>query len=355
MQKKLIALAVAGLASTGAFAQSNVTIYGLLQPSYDFVNVDGSDDITNLNHNNSRIGFKGEEALGNGLKAVFQIEAKVKFTEEGSDDSLFGSRDSFVGLGSSAGTLTFGNHQTAYKKAADYLDPMSDSIGDYNNLMGVILTGNDEFNNRHSGSLYYTSPAFSGFQFVGSYAMGGQGDDNSSGNQGNAAEANDTWSVAAIYKNGGITGSLGYQANDRANSQGNDVSAWKIGGAYTFGNGATLGAAYEDIDAGEAQVGSSAHPSGNGDRWFIGGTFPVTGAIDLMASYIQASGDKNVGGDATNWNLGASYKFSKRTSLQAYYAVIDNDDNARFGFDAYDKVDAGADSDGFSVRLKHAF
>jgi predicted porin len=355
MQKKLIALAVAGLASTGAFAQSNVTIYGLLQPSYDFIDYEGGDNVTLLNHNNSRIGFKGEESLGNGLKAIFQLEAKAKFTVEGDDDSMFGSRDSFVGVESSLGSLTFGNHQTAYKKAADYLDPFADSIGDYNNLMGVISTGDDEFNNRHSGSLYYTSPSLSGFRLVASYAIGGTGQEDADGNDmsngaangTNFEKANDTYSVAGVYTAGGITVSLGYQENTRATSVADDISAWKIGGAYKFGNGATLGAAYEDIDGGTA---------GSADRWFIGGTFPVSSTVDLMASYTAASGDDTLGGDADAYALGASYKFSKRTSLQAYYAAVSNDSNAQFGFDADSSAAAaGEDVSGFSVRLRHSF
>ena len=99
MQKKLIALAVAGLASSAAFAQSNVTIYGLLQPSYDMMSVKGgtgttTGDVTDMAYNNSRIGFKGEEALGNGLKAIFQIESKVDLVNKGGTDGL-GDRDSF--------------------------------------------------------------------------------------------------------------------------------------------------------------------------------------------------------------------------------------------------------------------
>ena len=144
MQKKLIALAVAGLASSAAFAQSNVTIYGLLQPSYDMMDVKGgaagniTGDVTNMAYNNSRIGFKGEEALGNGLKAIFQIESKVDLVDRGADAGGLGDRDSFVGLAGAFGSLTFGKHQTAYKKMADFADPFADSIGDYNNIMAVM-------------------------------------------------------------------------------------------------------------------------------------------------------------------------------------------------------------------------
>src|SRR5512139_2089513 len=91
MQKKLIALAIAGLASTAAFAQSNVTIYGLLDYGYSYrFDARGMDSVTGgvsglpkpnsssqLNggqQSGNRLGFKGTEDLGNGLKAVFLME-----------------------------------------------------------------------------------------------------------------------------------------------------------------------------------------------------------------------------------------------------------------------------------------
>jgi predicted porin len=86
MQKKIIALAIAGLASTAAFAQSNVTIYGVVDAAYVYTGVNGGNTLnTNESHSQdtsliqsgqldgSRIGLKGTEDLGNGLKAVFVL------------------------------------------------------------------------------------------------------------------------------------------------------------------------------------------------------------------------------------------------------------------------------------------
>ena len=83
MQKKIIALAIAGLASTAAFAQSNVTIYGRMDLGAAYRTGDSGDALADLGGkyeiasgvaSGSRIGFKGVEDLGNGLKAVFQTE-----------------------------------------------------------------------------------------------------------------------------------------------------------------------------------------------------------------------------------------------------------------------------------------
>lgn len=84
MQKKLIALAVAGMASGFAAAQTNVTIYGVLDAGYLYSAGDPGPGIKGTNTFSgianglltagNRLGFKGEEALGNGLKAVFTLE-----------------------------------------------------------------------------------------------------------------------------------------------------------------------------------------------------------------------------------------------------------------------------------------
>ena len=103
MQKKLIALAVAGLASTGAFAQANVTVYGVADASFDVVKTSNATsdlgNTTRVSTNSSLIGFKGAEALGNGLTAVFQYESGVGFDNSGSSYGLLGTqRDSYVGF-----------------------------------------------------------------------------------------------------------------------------------------------------------------------------------------------------------------------------------------------------------------
>ncbi|MBK7685504.1 MAG: porin [Rhodocyclaceae bacterium] len=77
MQKKIIALAIAGLASSAAFAQTNVTVYGKIDMSYEHSSGTGGSKTTGINsggHDGSRLGFRGEEALGGGMKAIFGLE-----------------------------------------------------------------------------------------------------------------------------------------------------------------------------------------------------------------------------------------------------------------------------------------
>jgi len=160
MQKKLIALAVAGL-STAAFAQTNVTIYGVADVSAQGTNMQksvaqGSNPADggafNLKNNSSLIGFKGTEDLGNGLKGLFQIETNVNMTGQSSgqgvaantSNSNFGSlRDTYVGASSKYGTVLGGYLSTPFRSALTSFDVMPGATGDgrIENLMGGFRLG----------------------------------------------------------------------------------------------------------------------------------------------------------------------------------------------------------------------
>jgi predicted porin len=118
MQKKLIALAVASLASGAAFAQTNVTMYGIADAGYVYSQGDAAGSGTNKFSgiqsgllSGSRLGFKGEEALGNGLKAIFTLEYSLNIdnnTGVGSGSGGLNARQQFVGLAGGFGTVALG-------------------------------------------------------------------------------------------------------------------------------------------------------------------------------------------------------------------------------------------------------
>src|SRR5689334_18306793 len=96
--KKQIALGVlAAAAAGGAFAQSSVTIYGRLNITVESSKYGDEDRVGEVNDNSSRIGFKGTEDLGGGLKAGFQIEHGFDATD-GKAKSAFWNRQSEVNL-----------------------------------------------------------------------------------------------------------------------------------------------------------------------------------------------------------------------------------------------------------------
>eukprot|EP00825_Cyclidium_porcatum_P039450 TRINITY_DN4778_c0_g1_i5.p2 TRINITY_DN4778_c0_g1~~TRINITY_DN4778_c0_g1_i5.p2 ORF type:complete len:353 (-),score=54.87 TRINITY_DN4778_c0_g1_i5:87-1145(-) len=175
MQKKIIALAIAGLASTAAFAQTNVTVYGIADLSQGAVRATGTNSahagVTRLDSNSSYIGFKGVEDLGNGLKAVFQFENNVTADTNG---GLDGKRDSFVGLAGGFGTVVAGNltHPLRAFGAKVELAPGAAGIGTMASVTGTILgikTGADD---RAANAVAYVSPSFGGVTVTGAYING---------------------------------------------------------------------------------------------------------------------------------------------------------------------------------------
>jgi predicted porin len=176
MQKKLIALAVAGLVSAPAFAQSNVTIYGVADAGLG-IGDHGSNDFQGVISgvlSGSRIGFKGSEDLGNGMKAVFQLEQGFDIGNgaEHREDRTF-SRQSWVGLSGAFGTVGLG-YQYAPGYFANY-DALNAALispqSTLTNGLGMTITPNSPA--RWDNSVTYTGK-FEALTVRGNYSMQGQ-------------------------------------------------------------------------------------------------------------------------------------------------------------------------------------
>ena len=128
MKKSTSALAFLSVLSASALAQSNVTIYGIVDAGLVRESGGPTGSVTNLSSgvaSGSRIGFKGKEDLGGGLAAVFQIENgfNVDTGAAGQSGVLFG-RQAFVGLSGKFGAATLGRQYTPYYKTLrDIGDP----------------------------------------------------------------------------------------------------------------------------------------------------------------------------------------------------------------------------------------
>ena len=194
MQKKLIALAVAGLASASgvAVAQTNVTLYGVIDVGYLYASGNAGRDNAGLKIPGSntfsglvdgidagpRVGFKGEEALGNGLKAVFTLEYGITPTRNGGlgNDVANGlnARQQFVGLSSNYGTVALGRQYAPGFNATannDALDASNLSIqSSLSAIAGDTITPNSP--GRFNNAITYTSPTFSGVTFSAIYGFG---------------------------------------------------------------------------------------------------------------------------------------------------------------------------------------
>ncbi|HFC6742487.1 TPA: porin [Neisseria meningitidis] len=117
---------------------------------------------TKISDFGSFIGFKGSEDLGEGLKAVWQLEQDVSVAGGGA--TQWGNRESFIGLAGEFGTLRAGRVANQFDDASQAIDPW-DSNNDVASQLGIFKRHDDM-----PVSVRYDSPEFSGFsgsvQFV---------------------------------------------------------------------------------------------------------------------------------------------------------------------------------------------
>jgi len=323
MKKSLIALAVAGVVSAPAFAAtSNVDVYGVMNIAIQDTDATNSD--IQVTDNFSRIGFKGTEDLGGGLKAVWQIESGLGSGSDGVGQVAdLATRNTFIGLAGGFGTALIGRHDTPYKIATGKYDIFGDTIGDYNlgRVDGVRVIENTH-DHRSPNAIAYISPSFSGLTIAAAVVA-----TNAAANLNND-DAFDAVSVAAMYANGPLTVDLAYQDVSLVDNQG-----LKLGVGYTMGD-TKLGFVYESTDAGKAGVR-------DGDSWLVN-VAHVMGPITLKASY----GQVDVGAaDGDMFALGADYALSKRTAAYVVLANGDDDSNAT----------NGGDVTGWNIGVKHSF
>ncbi|MDO9449121.1 MAG: porin [Rugosibacter sp.] len=349
MQKKLIALAITGLLSGAAFAQSNVTVYGLAYGSYDFIDASGPNaargapSYSRVSSNASRLGFKGSEKLGNGLDAIFQFESQVDLDQTGSA-GLFGSaRDSFVGLKGEFGTVKLGHFSGPNRVFLSKLDTVaySEGVGDNTAIVGKLGGRGSVFDTRYANSIAYVSPKFSGFEATVQY----QANENKDETADKKIDAS-VVELGLIYNNGpiyaGITHGKLREKNDPAFTIGDPPKIYKgkfamgadseatetrIGGVYKLGD-ATLHALYARTDA-EGSLGDLKQ-----NVWALGATYKETPNGKIVGQYYSAndiSGNLVTQPDLSDtgakfWVLGYEHSLSKRTMLTAHYAYLKNDD-----------------------------
>lgn len=363
MKKSLIALAVAGSFAAPAFAAtSNVDVYGVLNVGVFSVNDDvaNKDRSLSVTSNASRIGFKGSEDLGGGLKAIWQIETGVAADEAGG----FGSgRNTFVGLSGGWGTVLAGKHDTPMKLLGRSVDNFGDTLADSRNLLGAGATdGKSMFDLRTDNTIAYISPSFSGLTLIGAYVT----DHGTSGGGGATFPAcatgldcndRDAYSLSGTYNNGPLMLGLGYERHNTLTGATNtsvDRTMWRLVGGYTIGD-LKLGAQYENGSA------DTALATADRNGWGLFANYTM-GAIVLKANYLSV-GDYEGQNDsgAKQYTLGADYMLSKRTTVYALYAKVKNDTSAGFGLGinstSSDATGANLNSDPsvFGVGVKHTF
>lgn len=333
MQKKLIALAVAGLASSAAFAQSNVTVYGVVDMYAATSSATGGAAKTSVNSGGlggSRIGFKGVEDLGNGLKGLFTLEYALAVDANSgigdaavpaSNGGTTQARQQFVGLTGGFGTAVAGRLQTAgydFAAATNALHGAAINALDTVNPTSLITSSS-----RASNAVAYISPSFGGLTFAVNHARVSETATPAANSD---AVAN---LVSATYVNGPLT-LTAVTANTvvPAAVSGTTRKEWGVGGAYDFGV-ATLKASYL---SNKPEQTSAANTQNKSDKaWQISGIVPVSAVGKVVLGY--AKNTINTTNTATAspadnskaYSLAYLHSLSKRTTVYAGYEHVSND------------------------------
>ncbi len=359
MQKKLIALAIAGFAGS-AFAQSNVTVYGVMDATYDYIGASKSTAATQVKNdgrvsaNSSYLGFKGVEDLGNGLKAVFQTEGGLSNDSAGSWGGS--NRDTFVGLTGGFGSVLLGNFTGPARLIGAKVDVNSGATGiGFQGAIygrGTTTSGASSgtrtgFDDRTANAVAYSSPNFSGFSAQAVWGAGSEAKDSTT-------RTDNVFALGLNYENGPFYAAYAYTLNDAKTAGANsDARSHRLGGVYKGGWG-QVGVLWDSTDTNTSTSGNKRN------AYLLNGKVNV-GAGAIIAGWAKANkldGVANTG--ASHYFVGYEHSLSKRTILKAVYAAVKNQSAANYNFyngatgEVNGTVD-GNDPKGLQVGIRHSF
>jgi predicted porin len=291
MKKTLIALAAVA-ATSAAFAQSSVTLYGvadaaLVKSTGVSLGLAGS---STMNNGNSRIGFRGVEDLGGGLRASFALEQNISLTDgsTGNGQTLATStntntfqRAAWVALGGGFGEVSFGRRlNPAFNTAAAWELTGTANYSVVSGQFGAVLNGI-----RNNDLIMYTSPSFSGLTVQFGHVLKGDRTANEATND-----------ISVRYAAGPLVVAADWNKNGESTTGANK----HIGARYNFGGFTVAGAVIDPAGA---------------DRGFSIGGSTTLGPVALTLDIARSTEFKD-----TNVLVEGKYALSKRTF--AYAALV---------------------------------
>ena len=354
-QGAAVLLATAAIAGN-VHAQSAVTVYGLLDVAVVQEGGGSAGSVSKLSSGvgaGSRLGFKGQEELGNGWSALFLLENGFQADNGamGQGGLLFG-RQAYVGLQSPYGTLLLGRQYTPEYLVKVFADPFgSGYVADSKN---IIATSGNAFS-RMDNTLKYQSPGMAGVNVELVAAPGEVSGDSTAGRQ---------FGGSLAYTAGPLQLRAGYhnRNNDTATLKNTDNARNAVLAAvYDFGvakahflYGSNHGLNSSSLRNAANPFGRASVPVASTDSRdvLLGLTVPF-GPHALLASYLRKDDRTARRQDASQVAIGYRYALSKRTSLYAVYARIDNRNGA--SYTVGNSIEAGSGDRAASAGISHAF
>jgi predicted porin len=366
MNKKLLTLAVAAALAAPAIASAEAILYGKVNVSLDYADVtnvvlptygfdrdaDGN-VILDANGNPtlvqtapgedfkgwgmsgngyipgegraSRLGVKGSEDLGNGLKAIYQVEFGINLNDTNnnvlSNSDSITYRNSFVGLAGNWGTLLGGRHDTPMKISTGKLDLFADTMADMNGTIGFRDL-------RADNVVAYISPNWSGFQLAAAIVPAGGATGGGNGLNLEEDELAGTYSIAAIYSNGPFYASAAFENLNNENFNDQDTSLNFNQCPYEGFVNADGDIQLSDQPYPGSGLGGCNYQDGDAQAWRIGLGLLDWNGFSLTAIYEnqdQFNSDKFVGlvdpaNVANNFLLPANSSEAEMWQVQLAYA-----------------------------------
>lgn len=377
MKKSLLAVAVAAALPAAAFAQTNVTLSGILKGGLAFTKYSdgaaGNGNGTSIDDGSSRFIISGSEDLGGGMRGIFMIDTRFRVEEGG---GTLASGNTFVGLAGNWGSFRMGRLDTYYGFGTDEHGARATALQASNisilSWVGGVGTPAIAAATRINNVLRYDLPAMGGFSGGLTYSSAPFGNDGAIGNgpSGSSLNKGQAWSIDGAYSGGPWTvGAAYWDAKYEGNGSGAPGAApdgagqksWRLYGSWNFGV-AKVGLTYDQSKL----LGGSGVGDAKRGAWSI----PVTAKLGpgtVLFTYTQARDvDSSVGGKladtgAKMYSLGYDYPLSKRTSLGVSYAVLNNDANANYAMFTSTALGghpvplAGQDQKQLYLGIRHTF
>lgn len=318
----------------GARAQSAVTLYGLASVemlkatgvnggTLDKPQVGEQIRLDNSKVTNSRLGFRGSEDLGGGLRAVFGMEAAVGIdTGAVGNAAAFWSRGSFVGLSSDLGTLTLGRQwniedsiMSRYFIGGGYAVFQFSEFGFISDLV--------------NNAVKYVSPDMGGLTLQALVAAG-------EGTTGRTSE------IGGTYKLGDLDVGATYRTS--ANLAGLQDTQSALGASYT------LGAVRLHVGWSRSDMQTQGYLKAR--AYDVGVAWQVTPLFSSTLDYVRRD-QEGTPNDSYFVRLQGDYKLSKRTSVFVNLVTLRNEGTASQKF--FGSGAKGQTQNVYSVGLRNGF
>lgn len=348
LNRKIALAVLATCSGSGAFAQSSVTLFGVVDVNTRYVK--NSELPSNITMNNSglssgRFGFRGVEDLGGGLKAGFWLESDVNAdTGTTSATGKLFQRRSTVSLLSSMGEVRLGRDFTPASQLVVRYDPFGVIGLAGSNVTSRVPAAFASYY-RHDNAVQYFTPVWSGLQLETMYAN----DESATTNAGRHMSAR------LVYDNGPLSLS-GVYGTTTVNAAGAKLKQTGLGAAYDFGM-VRLMSFYQREEVPLGTYGTAV--AGPESRFLLGVTVPV-GRDQVRASWVRTDSRGGTaaynGSDADKFAIGYIHNMSARTALYGTVAYVINKGGANFSLaGGATGLAAGGNSTGAEVGIRHSF